>query len=156
MTLPLGSADVLAIGNEVYAAQQSGALGFGMMQHVLIDVPLATIQAGTSGVAFNVGAALPANCRLVDSDINVLTPLSGGGATAVTASLQGGTDAAGSLLAATTVFTGAAAINGQIGSNPYPSRGGQQLKMTITVTTGTQAGLTAGHLSIDIFYFIAP
>ena len=59
MTLAAQSTDPLAIGNEVFHAQQDGALGFAMLQHVVIDIPLATIQAQTSGAAFNVGAALP-------------------------------------------------------------------------------------------------
>lgn len=155
MTLPLGSADALGIGNEIYHSQQDGALGFGMMQHVSIAVPLATIQAKTSGVAFAVGSVLPANCRLVDYNVNVLTALSGGGAASATATLQGGTDAAGSLVASHSVFTGANPTNSPIGSNPYPSRGGQQIFMTLTASVALSA-LTAGSLSIDLFYTILP
>lgn len=156
MTLANASADSLAIGNEVFHAQQDGALGFGFMQHVSIDIPLATIQAQTSGTAFNVGSALPTNCRLVDYNVNVLTAISGGTLSALTCTLQGGTDAAGTLVASHSVFTGASPTNSPIGSNPYPSRGGQQLKMTLTATGDTLNHATAGHLSIDLFYTVLP
>lgn len=157
MTLALYSADTLALGQEVYHAQQDGALNFGMMQHVSVDIPLATIQAQTTAVAFNIGSPLPTNCRLVDYNVNVLTALSGGGATAVSATLQGGADAAGSLVASHSVWTGANPTNSPVGSNPYSSRGGQQIKMTLT-NDGTHAlsTLTAGHLSVDLFYTILP
>lgn len=131
-----------------------------MVLHANIPVSLATIQAGASGTAFNIGPVLPGNARVLATGINVATPLSGGGATAVTASLATSADAAfptnpkGTLIAATTVFTGAFTPIAVPGSNPYQSRGGQQLQMTITVTTGTQPGLTAGVLSVDVFYTI--
>jgi hypothetical protein len=125
--------------------------------HLTIDVPLATIQAQTSGTAFNVGAVLPANARLLATAINVITPLSGGSAASAVATLQGGTDSAGSLVASTTVFTGAQAVIATPGSNPYAARGGQQLKMTIT-GDGTHAlsTLTAGHLAVDLYYSVLP
>lgn len=125
-------------------------------QKLVVDVPLATIQAQTSGAAFNVGAALPASARLISAEIDVVTAISGGTLSAVTAALQGGSDAAGSILAAVTVFTGAAASNSKPGSNPYPNRGGQQLKMTLTATGDTLANATAGHLSVAVFYEIVP
>jgi hypothetical protein len=123
--------------------------------HVTIDIPLATIQAQTSGTAFNVGSALPANAKLLSADINVLTALSGGSAASAVATLQGGSDSAGSIIASTTVFTGAATPIATPGSNPYTARGGQQLKMTIT-GDGTHAlsTLTAGHLSVDVVYSV--
>jgi hypothetical protein len=129
----------------------------GQVLHANIDIPLATITAQTTAVAFNLGPVLPANCRLIDYNINVLTALSGGSATAVTMTLQGGSDAAGSLIASTSVFTGASSVIATVGSNPYPSRGGQQLKATLT-NDGTHAlsTLTAGHLSLDLFYTIVP
>jgi hypothetical protein len=127
-----------------------------VIQKLTVDVPLATIQAQTTGVAFNVGAALPTNARLHGADINVLTALSGGSAASATASLQGGSDAAGSIIAATSVFTGASPVIAVTGSNPYSNRSAQQLKMTIT-GDGTHAlsTLTAGHLSVDIYYGVA-
>lgn len=125
----------------------------GLVLHATIDVPLATIQAGTSGAAFNIGPVMPANARLIDANINVITALSGGGNTTATASLSGGADAVTSIIGATNVFTGAPAVGAAVGTNAYPSRGGQQLKMTVT-TSGTESALTAGHLSVDVFYTI--
>ena len=120
-----------------------------------VSLTLAQIQATASGTAFNLGVPLPTNARLLASEINVPIALSGGGATAVTASLSGGTDAAASILAAQSVFTGAAPVNATPGTNPYAARGGQQIKMVITTTTGTNPTLAAGVLSVDLFYSIA-
>lgn len=128
----------------------------GLTLRYTVLLPLVTIQAQTSGTQFNLGVPMPASARLVATEINVLTPLSGGGATAATMSLQGGVDAAGSILAAQSVFTGASLVTATAGSNPYAARGGQQLKATLTATTGTLAGLTAGSVSVDVFYTIAP
>jgi len=132
------------------AAFSSSATGLAV-QRLTIDIPLATIQAQTSGAAFNVGAVLPANARVVDSEINVLATITGGTIASAHATLQGGTDAAGSLIASSDVFTATGTFS-PIGSNPYPTRGGQQLKMTLTTTGDTLAHATTGHLSVDIFY----
>jgi hypothetical protein len=121
--------------------------------HATIDIPLATMQALTSGTAFNVGPVLPANARVLSTAVNVITVLAGNTSDVIT--LQGGTDAAGTLIASTTVFTGAAAIIQTPGSNPYATRGGTQLKATITGGTAL-SNLTTGHLSIDVFYSITP
>ena len=128
----------------------------GIELRYTVALPLATLQTFTSGTAFNVGFPLPANARLNAAEINVTTPLSGGGASAVTMTLQGGSDAAGSIIASTSVFTGANPVIATPGSNPYTARGAQQIKSTITVTAGTMAGLTAGVLSVDLFYTIVP
>lgn len=129
--------------------------GQGNVLRMNVPLPLATIQAQASGVAFSVGAPLPANARVVGEAINVATALSGGGLSAAVMTLQGGTDAAGSMIASTSVFTGGSAQIATPGSNPYPSRGGQQIKATITATGATLAAITAGVLSVDIFYVVA-
>jgi len=133
----------------------------GEIQHTTIDIPLATIQAATSGTAFNIGSALPANARLIATELDVLTALSGGSGASAHATIQNTGETAGAILASTTVFTGAASVNGSpgaaVGSNPYVSRGGQQLQMTIT-GDGTHAlsTLTAGHLQVHLFYAVVP
>jgi hypothetical protein len=132
------------------AASQSTYAAAVQMQSIVI--PLATIQAQTSGTAFNVGSALPTNARLIDAEVSVVTPVSGGSISAVTATLQGGSDAAGSIIASHSVFTGANPLNSPVGSNPYPNRSGQQLKMTLTSTGGALSTATAGALQVDIFY----
>ena len=124
-------------------------------QHLTIDIPLATIQTKTSGTAFNIGSVLPTNCKLLSAALNVLQTTTGGGATAVHATVQGGSDAAGSILGSTDTFTATGTFD-TAGSDPYPNRSGQQLKMTLTETGGTLAGLTTGHLSVDIYYNVSP
>jgi hypothetical protein len=131
-----------------------------------IPVTLANIQAQTSGAAFNLGPVMPANARLLDIEVSLTTPLTGGGETHTTLAIQGGADAAGTLIsipsgaadlttaAAASVFSGFGATNG--GSNPYTKRGGQQLKATLTQTGGTLAGLTAGAFTVTILYTIIP
>jgi hypothetical protein len=143
----------------IMTAAMAGVAYGEVPQRVTVDVPLATIQAQTSGTAFNVGSALPANARLLNAEVNVLTPVSGGTLSAVTVKLEGGTDTAGSILGGASglsVFTGASAVVAGSGSNPYQSRGGQQVKMTLTATGDTLADATAGHLSVDLFYSVTP
>jgi len=123
--------------------------------HVNIDVPLATLQAKTSGVAFNIGAALPANARLLRSSINLVQVLAGGTISAAVATVQNTGETAGAIQASTNVFTGAAlGSSDTIGSNPQPNRGTEQLQMTVTTTTDTMAHLTTGHVSVDLYYAV--
>lgn len=130
----------------------------GMVLHATIDVPLATIQAQTSGTAFNLGPALPANAVIVASDINVITALSGGGETGTIAQVQNTSETAGALLGGNSglqVTSGTPdGIHAATGSDPFGKRGGEQLQMTLTATGGTLAGLTAGHLAVDLYYSI--
>lgn len=130
----------------------------GLTLHATIDVPLATIQAETSATPFNIGPALPANAVIVASDINVIVALSGGGETGTIAQVQATSETAGNLLGGSSglqVTSGSpAGIHAATGLNPYGKRGGQQLQMTLTATGGTLAGLTAGHLAVDIYYTI--
>ena len=127
----------------------------GITLHAVIPVSLATIQAQTSGTAFNLGPALPANANILSYDINVVTPLTGGGETGTTATVQNTGETAGALIASTQVTSGSpTGRHLSAGSNPYAMRGGQQLQMTLTATGGTLAGLTAGSLTVDIFYTI--
>lgn len=125
--------------------------------HVTIDIPLATIQAKTSGVAFNVGSALPTNARLIRSQINVLAAITGGSISAAKAKLQG-TGTAGELVggsAGVDVFAGTAVFTDVAsGTNLDVNRGGQQLQMTLTTTGDTLANATTGHLSVDIEYVV--
>jgi len=123
-----------------------------VVQHLHIDVPQATIAAKSSGAAFAIGAALPANARVVACDLTVTTALTG--VTTATATVQGGTDTAGSLVASANVFTGTVGnVYGGTGSNPYASRGSQQLYMTITGGAAL-SGVLAGDLDVDVFYTV--
>jgi hypothetical protein len=57
-------------------------------------------------------------------------------------------------MSAVSVFTGAAVVVAKPGSNPYPSRGGQQIQMTLTSTADTLANATAGVLAVNLFYIV--
>lgn len=150
----LGQAGVALSPNTQVPVYVGAPSACGTELRYTVSLPLATIQTFTSGTPFNLGVPLPASARLNAVEINVITPLSGGGATAVAASISGGTDANGSIIAASSVFTGANPVIATPGTNPYTARGGQQLKMLLTDTGGTLAGLTAGSLTVDIFYTI--
>jgi hypothetical protein len=144
--------------NAALSADADGGGASADLTHVTVDIPLATIQAQTSGTAFNVGAALPATASLIRSQVNVLTEVTGGTLSAVKAKLQG-TGTAGELVG------GSAGVDVFGATGPYTdvasgtelnvNRGGQQLKMTLTATGDTLADATAGHLSVDLYYATA-
>lgn len=122
---------------------------YSTIKHLTVNLTLAQIQAQTSGTAFTI-VTLPTPFYVLGAEIVNTQAFAGGGASAMTATLQGGADAAGSMIASGTVFA-ANAINAVPGSNPYQKRGGQAIKLTLTETGGTLATLTAGTLTIDIF-----
>lgn len=124
------------------------------IQRLAIPITLAMIQAQTSGSAFNIGKVLPTNARVMDCEVAVTTPVSGGSLSGMTLKVQGSTDAAGALMGAQNVFTGCPAVGNTIGSNPYASRGGQQLQATLTASSDTLANATAGALIVNVFYAI--
>lgn len=132
----------------------------GTLQKLVIDVPLATIKAQASTVAFNIGAALPANAKVIASEIDVIAALAGTGPmTACTAQVQNTGETAGSLLGGgpgLDVFTAPGFVAGADEGNAYQTRGGQQLQMTLTSTGGTLANATAGHLAVDLYYCLLP
>lgn len=123
------------------------------LQHVSIDVPLTTIKAKTSGTAFNIGSALPTGARLLDTEVNVVQVVGGGAISACTATVQATSETAGAVVASSDVHT-ATGVHAPAGSNPYPSRGGQQLQLTLTATGDTLANATTGHITVDLYYAI--
>lgn len=128
----------------------------GEIIHQQTILPLAALQALTSGTPFNLGAALPVGAVVLGYDVNVQTLLSGGGLSAATLTLQGAVatgDAAGALMASQNLFAGAGLKTG-VGSNAYPNRGGQQIQGTITATGAAMAAITAGAITIDLYYAI--
>lgn len=142
-----GQVAVLVGISLAYAQQPSEVVRY------TVDLPLATIQGKTSGAAFNLGSVLPTNARLLGCEVNVIAVITGGTISAMSATVQGGSDAAGTIIGATDAYT-ATGVFATAGSNPYQSRGGQQLHMTLTATGDTLAHATAGHLSVDLFYAI--
>lgn len=126
-----------------------------LVQHVSIDIPLATIQAKTSGAAFNVGNALPANARLLAAEINVVATVTGGTISACSATVANTGETAGAILTTTDVFTATGLLR-KVGTNPYLTRGGQQLQMVLTATGDTLAHATTGHLTLELYYTVQP
>lgn len=127
----------------------------GEIVHLIVDVPLATIQALTSGTPANIGSPLPVGAQVLAYDINVLQVVAGGTIASAAVTVQNTGETAGALIASTSVFTGAAiAPKTAVGSNPQPQRGGQQLQQTLTVGGDTPNHATTGHYQIDIFYAI--
>jgi hypothetical protein len=120
-----------------------------------IPLSLATIQAQASGTAFNIGSVLPTNARVIRHEVDVVTQVTGGSLSAVHITLQGGTDSAGSIQGSTDVFTAAGYFT-VAGSNDYATRGGQQLKATLTSVGDTLADATAGSLVVNIYYAVVP
>ena len=118
-----------------------------------VPLNLAAIQALTSGTAFNLGVALPTNARLIKHEIDVVTQVTGGSLSQVHMTLQGGSDSAGSIQGSTDVFT-AAGYFAVAGSNDYATRGGQQIKATLTAVGDTLANATAGSLSVNLYYSV--
>lgn len=139
-----------ALADEANIAALQGA----KIVHTTIDIPLTTIQAQTSGVAFNIGAALPANAQLVKApDLNVIATVTGGSIASCTATIQNTAESAGALFASKSVFSATGRFQ-QAGSNPYATRGGQQLQMTLTAGGDTLANATTGHLAVELFYAV--
>ena len=119
------------------------------VQHVSQSFTLAQLQALTTAVAFNCLPVLPANSKLLAFDVGITTPLAGN--TSDTITVQGSTDAVGTIVASTNIFTTQTApAIGMQGSNPYASRSAQQITATITGGS-TLMNLTAGALTFNAY-----
>jgi hypothetical protein len=128
---------------------------FATPKHLSIPVTLAQIQAlGASLTGDITILTAPANFWLQNAEFQVGTPVSGGTIATATASLWGGTDAVTSILGACNVFTGAPTPIATPGTNPYPKRGGQAIKVRMTTTVGNLNAATAGALTVDILGLI--
>ena len=127
----------------------------GFIQIGSQDITLAQLQAagGVLVATFNVGAPLPANTRLLAIEVQVNQALTALGLTAALESFQGVGDAVGSLGVGLALLT--AGVKGAVGAtNPYFSRGGQQLQTTITLTGALFSALTTGNLTIRYLYTV--
>jgi hypothetical protein len=150
-----GGQDPMEATAIMMAAYLQDTIGSGsVVQRLEIDVPLATLQAKTSGTEFNIGAVLPPNCRVVSQELNVVAALAGGTVSAAEVQLEQATKTAGEFGGGSSGYDGftAAGVFSIAGSNPYASRGGQQLAMKVTLTGDTMAHLTAGHLKVEVYY----
>ena len=121
--------------------------------HATIDIPLTTIQAKTSTTPFNIGSVLPTNCQLLSTELNVIQTVTGGSISACHVTVANTSAAAGEIMASSDVFT-ATGLQNHVGSNPYQTRGGQQLQAILTTVGDTLANATAGHLAVSLFYAV--
>lgn len=118
---------------------------------------LAAGNTNGASVAINIGAALPANARILSANIRLATPFTGGSASAVTVDI-GTTGDPNAIVAAADVLS--AAVDGQASSMPFGiapfkffSSAGAQLKATFTPDGGHQlANLTAGSCTIEVLF----
>jgi len=150
----VGEAGIQLPSNNMVAVWVGYPSPYMMVFHAALAISLAQIVAlgaATTGT-INLGPVTPPNFRLIDADVQVLTPISGGAIATATLSLFGGADANTSIFGATNVFTGAPSVGAATGTNPYPTRPNQQLKAQLTTTVGNLNAATAGSLLVDVFY----
>jgi hypothetical protein len=131
------------------------SLEAGVLQKRTVTVTHADLTDAVNGEAqaIPIGAVLPANARIVGSELTGLTEFSGGSVSACTLSV-GGTNTT-AIVNAQSVFTGAgtAAKRGTVGGNPNGNLGGQQLVATFTPDAGhTLDALTAGAVTITVLF----
>jgi hypothetical protein len=129
----------------------------GTLHKLQVELTLATLQAAgvTSTATFSIGAPFVANTRYVNSEIQVVQALAGTLLVSATGSLQTNSDAApGTLVAASSLTT--ITTLATPGTNPYPSRGGQQLTLRIVLVGSTFNSLSAGDLFVRAFYAVIP
>lgn len=112
---------------------------------------LETSLTGTSQVV-NIGAALPAGAIVLARDLVVNTQFAGQSDLTVTI---GGTDADGIVASTDLDALGAGTYQGTSGANPTGgSYAGQQLTATFAATA--LASLSAGSLTINIWFTVVP
>lgn len=127
---------------------------------VLVETPvsLALLQSlgPVSTFTFAI-AVLPANARLLASEIEIVATLVAPLLIGASAQTQGAVDAPalGSILGPTDIFSGAP-LKTVIGSNPYFSRGGQAIETKIDLNGDTFDQLTQGDLIYRLIYAVLP
>lgn len=127
-------------------------LNAAAIQRQTANFNLAALQAagGVLTSIFNVGSPLPSPARLLSAEVITNTALAGVLLTSALATVQGGSDAAGSIVAsASSLATG---TNGAVGTNPYPTRSGQQITLRVTLIGINLSALTAGDITVNLFY----
>jgi len=135
----------------------------GMIQKRTVTVAFdnaALVAANVNGASavVNIGAALPANSRIVGADFRALTPFTGGGATSVGIAVGTSGDPE-AIVAEADVLT--AAVDGgpsaiTPGVRPWKTfASGGQLIATFTPDAGHKLSeLTAGSVVIDVLYTV--
>lgn len=148
----------------ILATQSELTGGASAPQKATATIAFGALAAGTvngAAVSVNVGAALPANARILSVALRLATPFTGGGATSVALAL-GTTNDLAAIVSAANVL--AAAVDGQASTlTPGKAPGklfataGAQLLATFT-PDGSHAlsGLTAGSITVDVLYSVLP
>jgi hypothetical protein len=158
--------------DKVMLAAYASDAGFEQgLQKLIVDIPLSLLILQVAATPFNVGPALPANCRLIDSELYVLQKPAGAGpltaAHAEVGTAAGGVD---DLIGLTNIFVtasssvplgklpqGAAGGVGNTGGVIGPiTRSGVQLQMNVTEVGSAMSAWTAGHLQMNLYYNIVP
>jgi hypothetical protein len=124
------------------------------IQRLTQSISTADLQAlgAIASGSINIGSALPTNARVIGVEFNVSQALAALGLSVAIATVQGSADLAGSLMASTTLLgTG---YFGGTGTNQYLTRSGQQLTITFTLTGALLSALTAGALTVNVFYAV--
>lgn len=141
---------------DIAAAQATADAGIGAVKRT-VTVGHADLTASAMSEAINIGATLPANARILSTDIRALTPFSGGGAAAVTVDVgtSGDVDALvdGSNLFAAAVDGGPSTMPTGIRPNKTFVSSGAQLIATF-ISDVNVADLDAGSVTIDVTYYV--
>lgn len=135
-------------------AASLGQLTASAIQRQTATLALATLQAAGAVLTstFNLGAALPANARLLGAETSVTQALTGVGLVSAVSTVQGSGDTAGSILASAAVT--ATGLTAGIGTNPYVTRGSQQVTAVVTLVGINLSALTAGSVTYNLFYSV--
>lgn len=118
-----------------------------------VNMNVAAIKAAGAVTTFQYTlVTLPNPGKLLRIEVLVNTILAGTGLSTSLLTLEGGSDAVGSLVGSVSTQTTGYKAGGA--SNPYISRDGQALKMSLTITGGTLklSGLTAGDITVNYWY----
>jgi hypothetical protein len=130
-----------------------------LTQSVSIQIQHSDLTDAVAGEAqlVDIGSALPVNAVVLGHEVNVATLFSGGSASAVKLDVGGTTATA--IVNQMDVFTGAAtgALSPRTGAHAQGKFSAQQLKAKFTPDgSHTLDGLTAGDLTITIWYVVVP
>ncbi len=141
------------------AAQLAPLFTTSLTQSVSVQILHSDLTDAVNGEAqlVDIGSALPVNAVVLGHEVKVDTLLSGGGATAVKLDVGGTTATA--IVSQQDVFTGAAtgSLSPRTGTHAQGKFSAQQLKAKFTPDAShTLDGLTAGDLTITVWYVVVP
>jgi hypothetical protein len=147
----------------ILATQAELTGGASAPQKASVTVAFGALAAGNSNglaVSANLGAALPANARILGAALRLTTPFTGGGATAVTVDIGTAGDPIAIVAAADALH---AAVDGMAFTQPagkapnkFFATSAQLLARFTPDGSHTLLGLTAGSITIDVLYSVLP